>query len=297
LGLISRGGVVPLLEQYDSPGPIDQNVTDAAAMLNLLTGVDPRDPATERQAGHVPADYTAFLDPNALQGAHIGITEPSHEHPVLEMPGLGQIRATLEASGATVVALHSHVLINNLNPKFFLAQFRAQLDRYLAARGPTSPQHSVAQVVAFNRRGGKRAVQYGQKQFLVALGLPAKVRRRAAAAAARRSVRTARAAMDQALDSHHLDALLVTRGVSALTNTPAGYPAITVPAGYRVRRVAAPPWYANKRRVSEPYGAIFAGRPWSEPKLISYGYAYEQASKAWRSPALLNPRFAAACAG
>jgi amidase len=103
--------------------------------------------------------------------------------------------------------------------------------------------------------------------------------------------------LDDALSKHHLDALLVSRGVSAIVNSPAGYPAITVPAGYRVRRVSAPPWYTRKRTVSEPFGAIFTGRPWSEPKLIGYAYSFEQATKAWRSPAQLNPRFAAPCSG
>ena len=41
---------------------------------------------------------------------------------------------------------------------------------------------------------------------------------------------------------------------------------------------------------------ISAGRRWQEPDLIGFAYAYEQATRAWRSPATINPRFAAACA-
>jgi amidase len=72
-GLISRAGVIPLLSESDTPGPIDQNVTDAATMLGPMTGVDPRDPVTRNQVGHAKSNYTRFLDPNALAGARIGI--------------------------------------------------------------------------------------------------------------------------------------------------------------------------------------------------------------------------------
>jgi amidase len=92
--------------------------------------------------------------------------------------------------------------------------------------------------------------------------------------------RRAREALRHAFASNQLDAILLSRAVSALTNTLAGFPAITVPAGYRGRH---------------PVGAIFAGRPWSEPRLIGYAYDFEQATHAWRSPARFDARFAAAC--
>jgi amidase len=281
-GLVSRAGVVPLLSEYDTPGPIDQNVTDAAAMLGLMTGVDPRDPVTRNQAGHAHADYTQFLDPNALSGARIGIPKvPAkfRRHPLFEIAGLSKLRQTLEAEGATVVQLNKTLTVDGFKPDDFLAQFRKQVDRYLRARGSTSPRHSLRGVVAYNRRHGKNAVRYGQTVLVHAQSQPPKVLRdsRAGILAARKR---ARDAMHQAFTQGNLDAVVVSRGVSALTNTPAGYPAITVPAGYR---------------KGTPYGAIFAGLPWHEPKLIGYAYDFEQATQAWRSPAQFDPKFAAAC--
>jgi amidase len=281
-GLVSRGGVVPLLSEYDTPGPIDQNVTDAATMLGLMTGVDPRDPVTRNQIGHAHADYTQFLDPTALEGARIGIPKipnTRRHRDLIGIVGLNSIRRTLEAQGATVVQLKDRLLVDSFDPNDFLAQFRKQLDRYLRARGPTSPRHSLAEIVAYNRRHGKSAVRYGQTVLVNASDQPPKVLRhsRAGILAARKR---ARDAMHEAFARNDLDAILVSRGVSALTNTPAGYPAVTVPAGY-------------KKGV--PYGAIFAGRPWHEPKLIGYAYDFEQATDAWRSPARFDSRFAAAC--
>src|SRR4051812_32911791 len=73
LGLASRSGVVPISAEQDTAGPLTPNVTDAAARLAALTGVDPADPATHDQVGHVHTDYTRYLDPHALEGARIGV--------------------------------------------------------------------------------------------------------------------------------------------------------------------------------------------------------------------------------
>src|SRR2546426_7168959 len=73
LGLLSRSGIVPITADQDTAGPIARNMTDAAALLGAMTGVDPTDAATAAQAGHAFTDYTQFLDKNALQGARIGI--------------------------------------------------------------------------------------------------------------------------------------------------------------------------------------------------------------------------------
>src|SRR6185369_8625266 len=73
LGLLSRSGIVPISADQDTAGPIARNVTDAAALLGAMTGVDPNDAATAAQTGHAFTDYTQFLDPHALDGARIGI--------------------------------------------------------------------------------------------------------------------------------------------------------------------------------------------------------------------------------
>lgn len=282
-GLISRGGVVPLLTENDTPGPIDQNVTDAALMLGLMTGVDPRDSATRQQIGHARSDYTAFLDPNALRGARIGIPRILPEHSLFRITGLRGITRTLEAQGATVIRLDQDLIVKPLaSPEFadaFKARFRRELNRYLKQRGRYSPQRSMRTIVAYNRKHGKRAVRYGQDLLEDAVGLSGSVMRTARSVILAKRAQQ-RAAIDDAFSRDNLDALLVSRGVSSITNTGAGYPAITVPAGYRGRH---------------PYGAILTGLPWTEPKLIGYAYDFEQATHAWLSPATFDPEFAAAC--
>ena len=73
IGLVSRGGVIPISSSQDSTGPMTRAVTDAAIILGTLTGVDPRDPKTTPSEGNFPTDYTASLDPAGLNGARIGV--------------------------------------------------------------------------------------------------------------------------------------------------------------------------------------------------------------------------------
>src|SRR2546425_1296191 len=73
VGLVSRAGIIPIAHSQDTAGPLCRSVADAAALLTVLAGVDPRDPGTAQAEGHVEKDYTAFLDANGLKGARIGV--------------------------------------------------------------------------------------------------------------------------------------------------------------------------------------------------------------------------------
>src|SRR4051812_3397762 len=75
LGLISRHGIVPITADQDTAGPMARTVRDAARLLGVLAGFDEKDPATRacNTKGNCFRDYTQFLDPNALRGAHIAV--------------------------------------------------------------------------------------------------------------------------------------------------------------------------------------------------------------------------------
>ena len=72
-GLISRSGIIPVSTTQDEAGPITRTVADAARMLDVMAGYDPDDPITAFGAHRIPPTYTAFLNPDALKGARIGV--------------------------------------------------------------------------------------------------------------------------------------------------------------------------------------------------------------------------------
>src|SRR5437762_12045604 len=73
LGLVSRAGIIPIAHSQDTAGPMTRTVRDAATMLNVLAGIDPRDPATQANRTRGSVDYTRYLDANGLRGARIGV--------------------------------------------------------------------------------------------------------------------------------------------------------------------------------------------------------------------------------
>src|SRR5499433_134270 len=78
VGLTSRAGVIPISVTQDTIGPFGRTVADAATVLGAISGVDSRDPATRAGAGKAAPDYRAFLDPNGLRGARIGVPREAY---------------------------------------------------------------------------------------------------------------------------------------------------------------------------------------------------------------------------
>jgi Asp-tRNA(Asn)/Glu-tRNA(Gln) amidotransferase A subunit family amidase len=71
--LVSRFGMLPANPTQDTMGPMTRTVTDAAKLLDVMAGYDPKDPITAYDVGQVPATYTSSLKANALKGVRIGV--------------------------------------------------------------------------------------------------------------------------------------------------------------------------------------------------------------------------------
>src|SRR5713226_4630803 len=122
LGLVSRHGIVPITADQDTAGPMARTVTDAAKLLGVLAGFDEKDQATAacRTPGKCFRDYTQFLKPKALQGAHIAV--PKDPYWTVSF-GLGAARtalmneaiATMTSLGATfeTCEIPSQPVLNN----------------------------------------------------------------------------------------------------------------------------------------------------------------------------------------
>jgi amidase len=292
LGLASRAGIVPISAEQDTAGPITRNVTDAAVVLGAVTGVDPADPATKDQQGHVYSDYMQFLNANALRGARIGVWRKGNFGVSPETDAIMRHTiARMKALGATIVDPANIPIDSAYTPEgtALNCEFKHDIAQYL--RTYTAPRYpkTLADLIAFNRTHHAAELRYfGQEQFLAAEASPP-VTSPTCTRARAKATGTARHAVDATLAKDHLDAIIAPTNSPAWTtdlingdhfligsSSPAaiaGYPSITVPAG-------------NSFHL--PVGVSFIASRWEEPKLISLAYAWEQGSHARRAPRFLS---------
>ena len=293
VGLTSRAGVIPIAHSQDTVGPICRTVADAATVLGALVGEDPRDQATAASSGRFHRDYRQFLDPHGLRGARIGVArEVYFDYSPPANRVAEQAIDALKSEGAEVVdpadipgAKGMAGYTSERELEVLLYELKHDLDAYLAERGDAGVR-SLAGLIEFNERNAARELRhFGQEFFLAAqdkgpLTEPAYLE---ALAANRRLSREQ--GIDAVMDAERLDALLVPTSTPPWTidlvngdhvlgegSTPAalaGYPAVSVPAGYA---------------DGLPVGVTFFGRAWSEPTLIRLAYAFEQATRVRRPP-------------
>jgi amidase len=292
VGLTSRAGVIPLSHTQDTVGPICRTVADAAAVLSALTGVDPRDPATNDSAGHCLQDYTQFLDPHGLQGARIGIVRQYfglNEHADRIVRPLIEVMRDLGAVVVDPANFANFAAFPGAQRTVFEYEFKADLNRYLASR-PDLPVHSLEELIAFNNAHAAEEMPYFQQELFLASQARGPLTDQEYLDALALDFRISRhEGIDAVMDRSALDALCapsrspgwvidVVSGDRGLigSSTPAalaGYPLITVPAGHAFGEL--------------PVGMTFMGRRWSEPTLIKIAFAFEQATKARRPPQFL----------
>jgi len=292
VGLISRSGIVPISHTQDTAGPMGRTVEDVAILLGALAGSDLTDPATAESAGHVLPDYTRDLKEKALAGARLGVVRHYFGwHPEIDrqMEDLLKVLAGLGAVLVDPVEIPHH---GDLDPHEFevlLFEFKHDLNAYLAELPDRGQPRTLAALIDWNRAHAREEMPwFGQELFeqAEAKGPLTDEAYTKALAEARRLSRAE--GIDAALAAQRLDALVCpsmgpaypTDWVNgdhyggSCTSPPAvaGYPHLTVPAGF----VHGLPW-----------GLSFLGGAWSESKLLGYGFAFEQATKARRAPAFL----------
>ncbi len=288
-GLVSRAGIIPIAHSQDTAGPMARTVADAALLLAAIAGPDPRDGATADAAAHL-AGYASELRADGLRGARLGVPRNFFGFNPAVDAIMEQCIAALRDAGAEVVDPVEVVRPKELDEcemEVLLYEFHADLDAYLA--GHHGRVRSLAEVIAFNEAHADRVMpHFGQELMKKAQekGPLTEEKYRTALATDLRLSRDE--GIDATLARHGLDALVEPSGGPAwLTDhiagdhytggnsSPAaiaGYPSITVPAGY-VRGL--------------PIGLTFVGTAWTEPQLIRFAYAFEQATKVRRPPEFL----------
>jgi amidase len=287
VGLVSRSGVVPVSHSQDTPGPMARTVADAAALLSALSGADERDAATA--SARAAPDYTAFLDPDGLHGARIGVARKLGGFNDRVDRLFDDAIAAMHELGAELVDPADIPHTDELEDpelEVFLYEFKADLEAYLGSLGPSQPHRTLADLIAFNvEHADVEMPFFGQELFEKAAekGPLTEHAYLEALEICRRLSRTE--GINAVMDERRLDALVAPSNAPAWrtdyangdhdvggNSTPAavaGYPNVTVPMGFA---------------FDLPIGISFMGRAWSEGTLIRLASAFEQATRHRRPP-------------
>jgi len=172
-----------------------------------------------------------------------------------------------------------------------LHEFKADLNKYLKSLPASAHVHSMADLIQFNEENSNRVLPYfGQERMIAAQEKASLGDKKYREALAKNQRYSRRDGIDAAMRKHKLDAIVVPSGGPAWmvdlvngdannwdmesTSPPAvaGYPHVTVPAGYL---------------FGLPVGISFLGKAWQEPALIRFAYAFEQATQLRRQPRFL----------
>ena len=295
-GLLSRTGIIPLALSFDTGGPMARNVTDVAIALGLMTGVDAADSATAKSAGHAEQDYTKYLQLGALKGARIGVAR--------EFMGFdGDVDWIMESSlaamrraGATIVDVRFPKWMMEAKGAWYTAvrfpEFPVQIAEYLKATPAKYPK-TLAEMIDRARAmpslgangGAPNSSRWAKFVNENASGSVDDYRYRAVHDHA---IPMMRDVVNGMLTADRLDAIVYpTQSVKpdridAAENSTApdatnianltGFPDLIVPAGFSDNRL--------------PITISFLGAAWSEGRLISLGYSFEQITKARRRPVM-----------
>jgi amidase len=292
LGLISRSGIIPIAHSQDTAGPMARTVADAAILLGALAGIDPDDAITEESRGKSSTDYTQFLDANGLRGARIGVVRKNFGFNDQVDKLINSSIEEMRKLGAVIVdpvEIETAGKFDDTELEVLLYELKADLNKYLAALGPRAPVRSLKEVIEFNEKNSDREMPFfGQDLFIKAEAKGPLTSKEYMEALAKNQRLSRVEGIDAAMSKNKLDAMVAPTGGPAwptdLVNgdhftggyssasAVAGYPHITVPAGYI---------------HGLPVGISFFAGAYSEPLLIKLAFAFEQATKFRRPPQFL----------
>ena len=302
-GLVSNDGIIPLALTADVAGPIAKTVTDAAIALGVMAGVDPNDPATLASADETYEDYTQFLDPDALDGARIGVARDYFggneevdslvEAAIAQMESLGATIVELELPEAIVEASNYGTLLNSV----VQAEFKPQIEEYFATLDEEYPQ-DLAELIAASQDpelvnsetpvNPNRIAVYEDSLNFGGLDNPEYI------AAIEEGIPTLQNNLDRIFEDNNLDAIVYPTIATPPTpiTTDDGTPIDDPTYEANLDNVGGDPYRANYlanlsgfpdltvpvgyTEQNLPVGISFLGQEFSEPTLIGLAYDYEQ---------------------
>jgi amidase len=292
VGLVSRSGIVPISHSQDGAGPMCRTVRDAAIVLGALTGVDADDSATAESRGKSHTDYTQFLKADGLRGARIGVVRKAFGFMDAVDKVMESALEAMKKEGAILVdpvEIETAGKWSETESTVFMYELKADLNAYLARPGFNPPVKTLKEIIDFNEKNREKEMPYFGQDFFLKAEAKGPLSSKEYVDALEKNHQLARKeGVDATMEKHNLDALVApTGGPAWLTDwvngdhfhggssgaaAVAGYPNVTVPAGFV---------------FGLPVGISFFGRAWSESVLIRLAYAFEQVTKVRKPPTFL----------
>ncbi|WP_255524605.1 amidase family protein [Alicyclobacillus sp. SO9] len=267
VGLVSRDGIIPIAYSQDTAGPIAKTVEDAAIVLSVIQGKDETDAATLVSEGALE-DYSANLSNASLKGARIGIPRKfldgvSEQQMEVFQRGISELKEL----GAETVAIEGQFEdYDESDIHVLIYEFKSALNAYLAGLSQQAEAHSLSELITFNLKHARKALKYEQTLLTTADRTSGTLTETRYLESRLMDIQSSREdGIDKVVKEYELDALLFINNYGAGIAAKAGYPSVTVPAGYTEH--------------GEPIGLTFTGTAYAEGRLLQLAYAYERATQ------------------
>lgn len=291
IGLVSRSGVIPIAHSQDTAGPMTRTVSDAAILLSVLSAADAKDSATLQNARKAEKDYTKFLQKDGLKDARIGVARDFFGKNAEVDKILEKALSAMKSAGANLIDVKFPTLskFGDAEYQVLLYEFKTDLEKYLSERG--AKYKTLADLIKFNEENAAREMPYFKQEIFEQAAKKGDLNSREYRLALEKCrLLTQKQGIDAIMDAAELDAVFAPSNAptwlidfvngdcgsnyisSSSLPAVAGYPNITVPAGFLKEL---------------PIGISFFGRAFSEPTLLKIAYAFEQMTKARQPPKFL----------
>jgi amidase len=275
---VSRAGMMGLYDARDVAGPMARPVADVVAMLDVVAGIDPADPATAGAAGRSPLSYQGFLKADGMRGKRIGVLRqafpPDASDPAVTTL-LNHAVKDLRAGGAEVVDPFTiREFADHPARPHPASEVRTAIEKYLAGTGNGFPK-TIADIVA------SKKFHPLHEAGLVAAAAAASPNEDPVVKQLEADETLMRAAYEQAMTAAGVDFFIMpcasfppklngdrnTTLAGSTTWIASGlhWPAIVVPMGFTGEDL--------------PSGLQIVGKPWSDPELIEIAHSYELATR------------------
>ena len=304
IALVSRRGVVPISLDQDTTGPMARSVTDEAMLLTVMAGSDAGDPASAEADAH-KSDYVKGLDAGSLKGAKLGVLRHMSGYSDQTAAVFDKALEVLKAQGAELVEIPTSVFedLSQEQRVTLIYSFKPDINAYLANTPPAVKSRTLADLIAFDKSDPRESM-HAQEIFETSEKTEGGRQNPDYIKARDYALRRAGTdGIDRACQQYGVQALVVLTGEAASPIQPDGtpqpyyagaeFPKGSIPPGTTtIPAIAGYPDLTVPMGLLDglPLGLSFIGPKWTEQRLLSFGYAYEQAAHARVPPAMTRDK-------